>query len=219
MAWACAAAVWLMPFFIYHLSGGLARAYAAPLLALFWLGWLRKKPPASEPGPGAHGPVHPLQSLSWPGLSLGLAHGAGIIGPFLGLKSWEPPYLTKPLHWLVLLAGAALVWYLNHGLAASGFGPWVSGTEALGMPEAGRGRAVAAVPHPTLYVGGDHRGLGLDRPVPGMGLWARPGREPGCPGPGLPGVVPRISGMERKPVPDRPLRKSSSPWSSWSWPR
>jgi hypothetical protein len=37
LGWITVAVFWLQPFFLYHMSGGLARAFAAPLLALFWL--------------------------------------------------------------------------------------------------------------------------------------------------------------------------------------
>ena len=48
LGWFMVACFWLMPFFLDNLSGGLSRAFAAPLLALFWLGWL-----AASPGPWA----------------------------------------------------------------------------------------------------------------------------------------------------------------------
>ena len=44
LGWAMVACFWLMPFFLDNLSGGLSRSFAAPLLALFWLGWLAQRP-------------------------------------------------------------------------------------------------------------------------------------------------------------------------------
>ena len=40
LGWFTVSVFWLMPFFLDNLSGGLARAFAAPLLALFWYFWL-----------------------------------------------------------------------------------------------------------------------------------------------------------------------------------
>ncbi|HEY9072749.1 MAG TPA: hypothetical protein VIN67_01345, partial [Desulfobaccales bacterium] len=37
LAWTMVAVYWLMPFFLDNLAGGLARSFAAPLLAFFWL--------------------------------------------------------------------------------------------------------------------------------------------------------------------------------------
>jgi len=44
LGWMMVAIYWLMPFFLDNLAGGLARAFAAPLLALYWLGWQDKRP-------------------------------------------------------------------------------------------------------------------------------------------------------------------------------
>ena len=44
LGWAMVACFWLMPFFLDNLAGGLARSFAAPLLALFWLGWQARRP-------------------------------------------------------------------------------------------------------------------------------------------------------------------------------
>ena len=44
LGWTMVACFWLMPFFLDNLAGGLARAFAAPLLALFWLGWQDRRP-------------------------------------------------------------------------------------------------------------------------------------------------------------------------------
>src|SRR3989339_376943 len=44
LGWTMVACLWLMPFFLDNLAGGLARAFAAPLLALFWLGWQARQP-------------------------------------------------------------------------------------------------------------------------------------------------------------------------------
>ena len=145
LAWSCVAAFWLMPFFIYHLSGGLARAFAAPLLALFWLAWLKRNDRLISLS-------ILLMALFIPyifvlaGFSLGLAFAAGRAGPLLGLRIWRPPYLGRINHWLILLAGAALVFYLNHRLIAAGFGPWAAGAEALEMPELGAGGRLRLFP-------------------------------------------------------------------------
>ena len=44
LAWTMVAVYWFMPFFLDNLAGGLARAFAAPLLAFFWLCWQEERP-------------------------------------------------------------------------------------------------------------------------------------------------------------------------------
>jgi hypothetical protein len=44
LGWTMVLVFWQMPFFLDALSGGLARAFAAPLLALFLYAWIARRP-------------------------------------------------------------------------------------------------------------------------------------------------------------------------------
>ena len=145
LAWACAASFWMMPFFISSMGGGLARSFAPPLLCLLWLAWLRGWAWLS-------GLTLALMALFIPYIfvlaagALGLAWLTIPLSRFSRLKPARPPFLTRPVHWVVLLAGAALVFYLNHKLARAGFGPWISASEAARMPELHSGGRLAIIP-------------------------------------------------------------------------
>jgi len=71
LAWTTVAVFWLMPWFLDNLAGGLARSFAAPLLAFFWLGWL-------EGWPWGMGLALMLQALFIPYIFLVSALAAGL---------------------------------------------------------------------------------------------------------------------------------------------
>lgn len=145
LAWATVTVYWLMPFFLDNLAGGLARGFAAPLLAFFWLCWL-------EESPRGMAAALLLQALFIPyiflvsALAAGLAWLAGRTG-----KLASPPFPAHWPHFLLLAAGVALVALMNRGYTAAGFGPLVSYAEMLNRPEFyARGR-YAILPVPSIF--------------------------------------------------------------------
>lgn len=144
LGWAAAAVYWLMPFFLHVMAGGLARAFAAPLLAAFLLSWLTSR---------AWGLAASLLAISlcipymFPlaAAALLLARAAGLAG-----LAAPPPFPVRPLHWLWFGVAALLVALFNYQFAASGYGPLVNYADMAGRPEFyARGR-FAILPVPSL---------------------------------------------------------------------
>jgi len=126
---ACAAMVWLMPFFLKNISGGLSRSFAAPFLALFVWAWLRRRGTAMAV-------ILLLEALCIPYIAI-LCAGCCCLDAAISriARRREPAFPSRPWHALVLLAAAGLVWSMNHALAAAGFGPLVTGLDVVGRPE------------------------------------------------------------------------------------
>ena len=146
MAWTTLGVFGLMPFFLGNLAGGLARAFAAPLLALFWLAWLTRKP-------WAMGLALLLQALFIPyifPLSAGavlLAWVAGRLG-----KDDPPPFPAAWPHWGLLTLAAGLVVLFNLQFSSSGFGPLMSWSDMAHRPEFGLHGRFAIVPMPSVFL-------------------------------------------------------------------
>jgi hypothetical protein len=145
LAWTTVAVYWLMPFFLDNLSGGLARAFAAPLLAFFWLSW-------QEDWPGWMGAALILQALFIPYVFLICALAAGLAWlASRAAKTAPPPFPARPRHFLFLAAGAILVGLMNVSYVRDGFGPLVSYAEMLNRPEFyARGR-YPILPVPSIF--------------------------------------------------------------------
>ena len=145
LAWTMVAVSWFMPFFLDNLAGGLARAFAAPLLAFFWLCW-------QEERPWGMGAALLLQSFFIPyifitsALAVALAWLAGRWG---SLRT--PPFPAQRAHFFLLAAGAALVALMNYSFDASGFGPLVSYAEMVNRPEFYAGGRYAILPVPSIF--------------------------------------------------------------------
>ncbi len=112
-----AVVVWLMPFFLNNISGGLSRGFAAPLLALFALGLLRKRAWVVFC-------ALVLMALCIPYIWV-LAAGASLLGFFAGYiyKEWRPVF---PQTWLQCFLGgctAIPVWLFKSQMDVLGFGP------------------------------------------------------------------------------------------------
>jgi hypothetical protein len=129
LGWMTVAVFWLMPFFLDNLAGGLARAFAAPLLALFWLGWLEERP-------WLMGAALVLQALCIPYIFLVTALAALLAWL---LARWgrdnPPPFPARAGHFFLLALGAALVLGMNLQFSAAGYGPLVSAREMVNRPE------------------------------------------------------------------------------------
>ena len=129
LGWAMAACFWLMPFFLDNLSGGLSRSFAAPLLALFWLGWLAKRP-------GVTGAALLLQALFIPYIFLVAALAALLAWLMARLgRDHPPPFPARAAHFFLLALGAGLVMAMDLQFSAGGYGPLVSAAEMVNRPE------------------------------------------------------------------------------------
>jgi len=129
LGWTMAACLWLMPFFLDNLAGGLARAFAAPLLALFWLGWQARRP-------WVMGGALLLQALFIPYIFL-VAAPASLLAWLLARlgRDHPPPFPARAAHFVLLGLGAALVLAMNLQFNADGYGPLVSAREMVNHPE------------------------------------------------------------------------------------
>ena len=145
LAWMVVAVFWLTPFFLDNMSGGLARAFAAPLLALFWLGWL-------APHPWAMGMALLLQALFIPYIFV-LAATATLLAWSLSRvgASSPPPFPSRPAHFFLLTLGAGLVVLMNYQFTAAGYGPLVSLADMDSRPEFASGGRFAILPVPSFF--------------------------------------------------------------------
>ncbi|OGR25452.1 MAG: hypothetical protein A2139_07485 [Desulfobacca sp. RBG_16_60_12] len=129
LGWAMVVCFWLMPFFLDNLSGGLSRSFAAPLLALFWLGWLARRP-------WVVGAALLLQALFIPYIFMVAALAALLAWLLARLgRDSPPPFPAQAAHFILLGLGAALVVGLNLQFSAGGYGPLVSAAEMVNRPE------------------------------------------------------------------------------------
>ncbi len=143
-AWCGCAVFWLMPGFLYNMSGGLARAFAAPLLALFLWGWIR------------HSTWMTVAALLLSALFI--PYIAVLCGATLGFAwlLWRlhlapaPPLLARIWHWLVLLTAAAITYAFSLEMTRAGFGPLVTAAEMAGKPEFGELGRFPILPVPSL---------------------------------------------------------------------
>ena len=128
VGWFALGVYWLMPFFLDNLAGGLARAFAAPLLAYFCLCWL-------EARPWGLGLALLLQALFIPYIFLVTA-GATLLAWLAGRtgRVSSPPFLNWGHIFLVAL-GTGLVLLMDHQFQAAGYGPLVCATDMVNHPE------------------------------------------------------------------------------------
>jgi len=132
LAWITVGVFWLMPFFLDRLSGGLARSFGTPLLALFLLFWLTRRPMAM-------GITLLAQALLIPYIFLVSATavlGAWAFGHARN-SDLRPPFPSTPVHVSLILLSAGLVFWMGHAFNAGEFGPLVGRSEVVNHPEFG----------------------------------------------------------------------------------
>lgn len=144
LAWFTVGVYWLMPFFLDNLSGGLARAFAAPLLAFFCLCWLAASP-------WGLGLALLLQALFIPYIFL-IGAAATVLAWLAGRsRRWPGVSWLNWGHLLIVALGGGLVLLMNHQFNALGFGPLVSAGDMALHPEfTARGR-FAIFPVPSIF--------------------------------------------------------------------
>lgn len=143
-AWAMVSMAWLMPFFLENISGGLARAFASPLLALAVLALLRRRP-GSVSALALGGCIPYIYLPCAPAIFF------SAIGRFRnGSGNSAKLKLIATLLVLLLATGMA---YLN-GIKPQdqGFGPLVSLAEATGRPAFGPDGRLDLVPLPNPFL-------------------------------------------------------------------
>lgn len=154
--WGVLCFYWLSPFFLHTISGGLARSFGAPLMALFWLSWQQGR---RSPGEAARGLPRAglLLSLLLLGIFLpyiyalcALALGLGWLISRLRLAA-APPAPWKWWEYALLAASALPVLFYNQQLAGSGFGPMASAEQMQGDPVFGPLGRFPIVPVPSLF--------------------------------------------------------------------
>lgn len=182
-AWLALALFWLMPAFLGNISGGLARAFAAPLLALFLYAHLadsRRLAHVSLWGQALFIPYILPISL----LASGLHFAAWKLG---AVRS--RPLLRSPLDAVSAAGALATVMYWQHGMNAAGFGPLPWGADMADKPEFGSAGRYPMLPVRSVFwelfgrpwsVLAPFRELGLAGgivcsalllPLLGLGLW------------------------------------------------
>lgn len=145
LGFACAAMIWLMPFFLKNISGGLSRAFAAPFLALFVLAWLKGRG-------GAMALVLILQALCIPYMAV-LCAGCACLESGLRLLRHRRlgTFPGRVWHFAALLLAAFLVWRMQHAFLAAGFGPLVTGQALATGPEYGPAGRLDLYPQPNPF--------------------------------------------------------------------
>jgi hypothetical protein len=144
LGWFVVCVSWLMPFFIDNLSGGLARAFAAPLLALFWCFWLS----GNSRGMAL---TLLLQALFIPYIFPICASGVIIAWILMKTRQGEPPPFPASATNLAYLAlAASLVVLFNYNFTWSGYGPLVRAADMVNRPEFTSSGRVHIVPVYTL---------------------------------------------------------------------
>lgn len=144
-AWIAVCLLWLLPFFLDRMSGGLSRGFATPLLAWFLAAWLWRRP-----GQMSLGLL--LQALCVPYI-LPVCAGASLLAWAASLPGWAAPpvFPARWWHWGCLALAAGLAAWFNQGLAQSGFGPLVSAADMAGRQEFGSLGRYPIVPTPSIF--------------------------------------------------------------------
>ncbi len=125
----CVAMACCLPYFLKNISGGLSRSFAPPLLALFFLAWVRRSGAAMAA-------TLLVQALFIPYIAVLCAFCACCDAFWARITDRVAgPFPSKPWHGLALLGAAALVWSFDHSLTVAGFGPLVGRATLAAGPE------------------------------------------------------------------------------------
>jgi hypothetical protein len=159
LGWIAVGVSWITPFYLDNFSGGLSRSFAAPLMMMFLLGWLRKD--AWTVGIALF-----LQAVLIPYI-FGLCAFAACLAWLARrlLIADEPPFPSRIVHFVILAAASALVLLMYRSLNHAGLGPLVTYKEMLGRPEFTEAGRYQMIPVPSLLF----EALGV--PVGYMGLF------------------------------------------------
>jgi hypothetical protein len=129
LGWICAAMVWVLPFFLKNISGGLSRSFAPPLLALFILAWLRRNA-------GLMAATLLVEALCIPYMAVACAGCACLDAAVSRLcRRQGPAFPARPWHLVVIALAAVLVWRFTQAMTTAGFGPLAMGRKLLDRPE------------------------------------------------------------------------------------
>ncbi len=123
-AWAMAALCWLTPFFLEQSSGGLARAFVAPILALFALGWLAGHAPLMAAALVAGALFVPYAFV--------LCAFAWLLGLTASLSLHECSVCRQTSVCAAIVLGAAMTVGLRAAFDRAGFGPFATGEAVQG---------------------------------------------------------------------------------------
>jgi hypothetical protein len=141
---AALALCWLSPAFMENISGGLARAFAAPLFLLFLLGLVERRRALA------------LGALLAQALFIPYILLPCLLAACLHLAAWRagivknPPLLRGWIDAAACAAALLLAVAWQHGLAAAGFGPLPWAGEVANRPEFHEGGRLALLPQPSL---------------------------------------------------------------------
>ncbi len=143
--WSTLCVFWLSPFFLHGVAGGLARSFAAPLLALFLLAWLRGS---------ALGILLLLLLLS---LFIPYIYALCAVALAVGWMGWrvkilpKPPAPTRSWHYPLCVLTAVPAWLYNQELGGTGFGPMAAAADMWGDPVFGTLGRFPILPVPSLF--------------------------------------------------------------------
>jgi len=144
LGWCLAATAWLMPAFLYNMSGGISRSFAAPLTVLFLWRWVK----GDRLGLAL---LLLLQALFIPYTFITCAAAS--------LLAWGRGRLKRPrmgpagfAYWLVLVAGFCLIWLMSHRYNAAGYGPLASVADMRGHPEFSAQGRLELYPQPGIFM-------------------------------------------------------------------
>lgn len=143
--WSTLCVYWMSPFFLHGMAGGLARSFAAPLLALFCLAWLRGS---------ALGVLLCLALLS---LFIPYVYALCAVALAVGWLGWRarllppPPAPAKMWHYLACVLTVVPAWLYNQELGASGFGPMADIATMQDDPVFGPLGRFPILPVPSLF--------------------------------------------------------------------
>lgn len=135
---------WFIPFFLHAMSGGLARAFATPLLFFFLYGWLVKSR-------WIVALALLLQSLFIPYVFILCGGASGLAWIIWRLKlSSSPPFLVCSGDFLVAALACALLLGWKWQMSRAGFGPLPWQSEMVGNPEFSASGRFLILPVPSI---------------------------------------------------------------------